>query len=373
MLAIQRYLPNPRHTETHRIFVKASPADAWQAARNFDGADIPWVRLLFAFRELASTSAHAHTLGARTPISINAIATNNDAGFKVLYENPGKEVVVGAIGQFWHLDIPFADIPENGFADFNEKGWGKVAWAITVEPYFDGATIAFELRTTATDDLAWEKLGLYYDIIGIASKLIRSSVMSHLEADLGTIKRNWDEMDLPGDDIFSDSKFSITHATLIEAPASMVWRYLMQLGCDRGGWYSIDALDNGGKPSIDHIEPQWKPRQIGDHLAATPTMDNFFVVLNIQPPNYMILGGTTVRMGEPFRSSWTFLLEPVGDNAVCLVTRARMETSPKWKEWLLGGVILPPVHHLMQKVQLHNLKKYAERDAQNYAPATMSA
>jgi len=38
--------------------------------------------------------------------------------------------------------------------------------------------------------------------------------------------------------------------------------------------------------------------------------------------------------------------------------------SPKWKEWFMGNIFYPPVHGLMEGVQLKTIKRYAERDAQ---------
>jgi hypothetical protein len=49
------------------------------------------------------------------------------------------------------------------------------------------------------------------------------------------------------------------------------------LGCDRAGWYSIDTLDHGGKPSIDHLVQGWETRKNCDKLWQTPaTMMAFF-------------------------------------------------------------------------------------------------
>ena len=58
----------------------------------------------------------------------------------------------------------------------------------------------------------------------------------------------------------------------------------MQLGCDRAGWYSIDAFDHGGKPSIDHLSEGWETRKIGDKLWALPDdHDGFFEVYEVEP------------------------------------------------------------------------------------------
>jgi hypothetical protein len=58
----------------------------------------------------------------------------------------------------------------------------------------------------------------------------------------------------------------MTRAVSIGAPPEDVWPWLAQLG--RGaGWYSFDALDNGGKPSARHIV-SWIPApQVGDAAA----------------------------------------------------------------------------------------------------------
>ena len=85
-----------------------------------------------------------------------------------------------------------------------------------------------------------------------------------------------------GDEIIGDTNFSATENVNIEAPVAIVWRYLMQLGCDRAGWYSIDWLDNAGVQSTDHLEDKWTDRKAGDRLPATPKKDSFFEVYQIE-------------------------------------------------------------------------------------------
>jgi len=52
MRLIQKYLPNPRHTEVYRIFVQANPETAWNTVRHLDMGKVPLVRLLFDIRAL---------------------------------------------------------------------------------------------------------------------------------------------------------------------------------------------------------------------------------------------------------------------------------------------------------------------------------
>ncbi|HET9135103.1 MAG TPA: SRPBCC family protein [Candidatus Kapabacteria bacterium] len=344
--------------------MNAHPEDAWEAARHFDGASIPWVRLLFDLRTLPDKlSGHYNPQKDDPRLGVDQVV-DSETGFIILEEIPSSEVVVGSIGQFWHLNIPFADVPAENFKSFCEPGWGKLAWAIRVEPYLHGSTISFELRTTATEDDAWKKLNRYFHIIGVASRLIRTSIMSHLEAELGKMRYpNHDLLHYPGDEVLPDAHHQLTYHTNIEAPISLVWRYIMQLGCDRAGWYSIDMLDHGGAPSIDHLVDGWETRQLGDKLAATPAKDSFYDVYAVHPEFDFVIGGATERMGGPFKMTWAFILQPIGEDATHLISRARMTAAPKLAEWLMGNIFYPPLHGLMSAIQLKNIKHIAERDA----------
>lgn len=364
MRAIQKYLPGPRHMEINRIFVKAKPAVAWETARHFDASNIHWIRLLFNIRTFPERLAGKKTGLEDTRIGVDQIAENGK-GFMVLHEVPGKEVVIGAVGQFWHLHMPFASLQPWEFREFTQPGWGKLAWAIVVEPYLDGSTISLELRMTATDEHSWKKLRNYYRLIGLGSRPIRHSLMKHFEIMLDKMELQADDdKNLAGDEIIKDAKYIYTHAKNIEAPREIVWRYLMQLGCDRAGWYSIDLLDHGGKPSIDHLVEGWDSRKPGDKLAATPSRDSFFEVFSAEPKKHFVIGGQGHRLGADFKMSWSFVLESIGEDTTRLIARVRMKAAPEWSEWLQGHLLAPPIHSLMQQAQLRNIKRLAERDAQ---------
>lgn len=153
---LQEYLPNPRHREFHRIFVTAKPADAWKTARHFDAAQIPWVKLLFAIRTLPNRVNGQKDTAEDIRPGVDLI-TDSSTGVVLLREIPEQIVVVGSVGKFWHLQIPFADVTPDHFCSFDTPGWGKLAWAISVDPFGEGSTISVELRMTATDDASWKK------------------------------------------------------------------------------------------------------------------------------------------------------------------------------------------------------------------------
>ena len=61
---------------------------------------------------------------------------------------------------------------------------------------------------------------------------------------------------LPADGLVPHPLFTSTHAITTDAPPEHVWRWLAQMGAGRAGWYSWDAIDNGGTPSATRVVPE---------------------------------------------------------------------------------------------------------------------
>src|ERR1035438_7827126 len=57
-------------------------------------------------------------------------------------------------------------------------------------------------------------------------------------------------------DVWQDHYDDYKKRVTIEAPSDQVWPWLVQMGGDRGGWYSWDRLDNGGRPSAQEVHPE---------------------------------------------------------------------------------------------------------------------
>lgn len=142
------------------------------------------------------------------------------------------------------------------------------------------------------------------------------------------------------------------------------------MGCQRAGWYAIDALDNGGRPSATTIEPRWQGLATGDLIFAVPDGSAAFGVLQLERLHTLVLGSPSLRTsgpaapGEepPYRMTWAFVLEPVGDDATSLTVRIRAEYEPSAKFMVRYGWNLP-VHELMTYQQLKHLKERIEEPA----------
>ena len=66
------------------------------------------------------------------------------------------------------------------------------------------------------------------------------------------VSHNEQQRAMPGDGLVPEPMFTVTRA-IRDRRASRTWPWLSQMGSSRGGWYSYDRIDNGGRPSADRI------------------------------------------------------------------------------------------------------------------------
>ena len=179
MTALDRLLPSPRLVEVDHVDVHAEPARAWADVRFGDLAASRVARALFALRTMADRLA-----GEEPEVAVridDMTSTRERPGFRMLSEDPGAEVVVGAIGKVWRVRIPFVHVADaEAFAAFDASGFVKVAWALRVLPRADGSRVEIEVRVDATDDASWGKFERYFTVIGPASRYIRRSMLAAL-------------------------------------------------------------------------------------------------------------------------------------------------------------------------------------------------
>jgi hypothetical protein len=74
-------------------------------------------------------------------------------------------------------------------------------------------------------------------------------------------------MPLPGDGIVPVVNSQSTRAVTIHAPADEVWKWVLQIGQERAGFYSNDWLENltlADIHNVNAIRPEWQSRQPGE-------------------------------------------------------------------------------------------------------------
>ncbi|BDG01341.1 hypothetical protein [Anaeromyxobacter oryzae] len=188
---------------------------------------------------------------------------------------------------------------------------------------------------------------------------------------------------MAGDALVEDPVLTLTHAIDLSVSPARAWPWLVQMGAGRGGWYSWDRLDNGGRPSADRLVPEHQRVAPGDVLPAIPGATDVFRVARVEPGRELILAWPAPDGGQ--RGSWEFLLLPAARGRSRVVVRARLgaRALAAAREGTAGPgepvasrieravlrlplVLLRPLgalgHRVMQARQLRGIKRRAERD-----------
>lgn len=178
---------------------------------------------------------------------------------------------------------------------------------------------------------------------------------------------------LPGDEIIPSSAGQTTRAVTVDASAESVWRWVAQIGQDRGGFYSFDLLENlvGCRmPTIDILRPDkqiWRP---GDKLWMYPP-DRAggvgFATLRRHVPGRALAFGTHA-VGTPITAqengSWAFVVQPLDPYTTRLLFRGR--GAPRsWAGVAFDRSIFEPVHFVMERRTLVGIKQLAEGESRH--------
>ncbi len=103
-------------------------------------------------------------------------------GWLALGEVPGRELVFGAVGKVWQPDIDWMAVPADGFKDFAEPDFAKIAAGFSARHYGAHRTLlSYEARTQGTDEHARRKFLRYW-------WLVRRFVSYVMRAALTTVK-----------------------------------------------------------------------------------------------------------------------------------------------------------------------------------------
>ena len=203
--------------------------------------------------------------------------------------------------------------------------------------------------------------GRWLDVFLLAAgALLGAAVAVHRV--VGRVRAGDDERTrrLPGDEFIQVAAGTLTHATTIEGSAGDVWPWLVQMGAGRAGWYSYDALDNGGQPSAWRIVPELQHIAVGSVFPALPGIREGFVVFALEPQRSLVLAWPNPE-GRP-SVTWAFVLEPSRRPTTRLIVRVRADEGyrfhrlPKW----LSGPAIRFVHFVMQRKQLIGIAQRAE-------------
>lgn len=168
---------------------------------------------------------------------------------------------------------------------------------------------------------------------------------------------------LPGDDLVRYAQYRVDHGITINAPADSVWPWLVQLGQDRGGFYSYDWLERllGDRVrNADRIHAEWQTIKTGDLVrAAQPDYlggrlgsDLGWRVVEVVPGRAIVL------------ENWgAFVVQPVDSTTSRFYVRTRGQGTPSLAGVVFGPLsvlVFEPAHFIMERGMMRGVRDRAE-------------
>jgi hypothetical protein len=175
---LDRFMASYEVREYHETRVAAPVEIAYEAVRAMDFSRSRLVRAVFRARQIA--------LGARAePPSARPVLEQTQAlGWGVLAEEPGREIVMGAVTQPWLADVRFRSLPPEEFPAFNTPGYAKIVFTMSAEALGPMASVVrTETRVVTTDTYARERFRRYWAMVSPGVRLIRIEGLRLVRAD----------------------------------------------------------------------------------------------------------------------------------------------------------------------------------------------
>ena len=169
---LDELMPSYEVREVHETKI-AAPADvAFAVAQEMDLQQSPLVQAIFTGREVLMG-------GSRVPRKPKSLLSEVTAlGWRVLFEAPGRHLVMGAVTQPWEPDVKFRGLPPDEFISFSEPGYAKIAWTLVAEPAGPSACVfRTETRVTTTDSESRRKFRKYWSLVSPGVLLIRREML----------------------------------------------------------------------------------------------------------------------------------------------------------------------------------------------------
>lgn len=169
----------------------------------------------------------------------------------------------------------------------------------------------------------------------------------------------------PGDVLTPSAVTTFTRAIDIDAPAFTVWKWVVQLGLYRAGFYSYELLERlAGIPvkNVESILPDYQSLELGAKIKMHPKASGIPVEA-LSEGRYLCFSQLDVeRKDTPDpRRSWSIYIEPRGEDACRLILRNCIEEirKPTIRK-KLALAFEAPIDFLMEQRMLRTIRRLAE-------------
>lgn len=167
--ALDNFVPAYQFYEVHSILIQAPPEAVYAAVKSVTAPEIHWYRVLTWLRSPHLGRGPESVLNP--PVDRPILEVFLRSGFMMLADDPGRELVFGAIGgRCKHLATPQ---PED-FMGPDRPPCIKIAANFRLRPAMGGATLlTTETRVYAIDSSAARRFAAYWRVIYPGSSWIR--------------------------------------------------------------------------------------------------------------------------------------------------------------------------------------------------------
>ena len=204
----------------------------------------------------------------------------------------------------------------------------------------------------------------------LAVPLVARPWFLHWGATREEVQRQW-----PGDELTSPRSGNATRAITIRASAAQVWPWIVQIGQDRGGFYSYTWLENllrCDMHNAQNIVPGWQSRHTGDTVwmcdRARFGGRGRTIVAELAREQAMILAAPSdaeavAKTGRAPSGTWGFVLDRIDAHQTRLIMRTRGGDTQGILGSLGSWFVFDPAHFIMERRMLIGIKQRAERNA----------
>ena len=168
-LMLNEFMPVYDIVERHAIRVRATPQVTLETALATRLERSAIIRAIIRARELM---LGARTRQQRRPEPL--LDQMQSLGWRVLAEQPGREILVGAVTQPWHAEVTFRGLGPDQFRTFAEPDFVKIAWTLRADPAGPGASVLrTETRVVTSDHDTRARFRRYWARFSPGIRLIR--------------------------------------------------------------------------------------------------------------------------------------------------------------------------------------------------------